>query len=62
MCEILRASQRKVALSAATGGMLLVFPGCGNHLWEFALDAALDFVTSQALRGFLQNRPAQRGG
>lgn len=58
MRPIWRASRRKFALLAGMGGTLLAFPGCGSHLWEYALDAALGFVTSQALRGFLQNLPA----
>ena len=50
--------RRKLVLLAGLGGTLLAYPGCGNHIWDYAIDAALGFMTSQALRGFVQNLPA----
>lgn len=45
----------RVRLLALTGasGILLAFPGCGSHWWDYAVDFGAGFLASQVAKGFM---------
>ena len=47
-----RACARRFAL-ALSCGVLVAFPGCGNHWYDYAFNAWAGFLSSQAFSGFL---------